>query len=209
MTVLPVSGRRLLALSILLALVFVPTALHSYGTYRVPVSGLSPVVLPEAVEGSVGVDVERHATWAKDAFDADVWLERRYDLSSGPVTVFLVRGYDLKKIYHHPEIAVLRGRSLERARTGEIEGEPVYVLRNLTDGESMVYALIYDGDWVGSPLRLQVYSALTSLWRGRRPVTLVAVYGDVLGERGDVLQVPATLLQAVVKRSAQIDPGAL
>ena len=77
--------------------------------------------------------------------------------------------------------------------------EAVYVLENLTgEGESAVYALVYDDRWIGNPYMLQLSSAVTSVWAARRPLTLVFAYGPVL-ENGHPVPVVAELLRTAVQ----------
>ena len=139
----------------------------------------------------------------KDTYAADSWAERTYDApGSGDVSLFVARGFDLKKLYHHPELGVLRGRSFEAQRSTVVDGRPVHVLQNATDGESAVYALVYEGDWIGNPYLLQASSALTSLWTGPRPLTLVFAYGAVLQDGQPTPFVTEVLRSSVQRLSA-------
>lgn len=173
-----IGGRHLTALLLLLGLALVPTILHGYLGF---VGTAAPVLAENLPPGSRPAESRRSAAWLTETYAVESWAERAYDLPGHrPVTLFVARGFDLKKLYHHPELGVLRGRSFHPHRSALIDGQPVHVLRNLTGAESAVYALVYEDRWIGNPYVLQVSSAVTALWTGRRPLTLVFAYGDVL-----------------------------
>ena len=178
-----ISRRFAMPLLVALAVALLPTVQHGYVGRTPAVDKITDAFLPVAVDGVTGTPKVRTGGWMTSTYGADSWAERTYDVPGpGEVSLFVARGFDLKKLYHHPELGVLRGRSFETLRSAVVDGRPVHVLQNATDGESAVYALVYDGDWVGNPYVLQASSALTSLWTGPRPLTLVFVYGAVLND---------------------------
>jgi hypothetical protein len=195
-----ISGRHAVALLVLFALALLPTVQHGYVGYTATALRVTQDVLPVSVDGIGGAPKQRTGGWMTSTYAADSWAERTYTRpGAGDVSLFVARGFDLKKLYHHPELGVLRGNSFEPLRRATIDGEPVHVLQNLADGDSAVYALIYEQEWVGNPYVLQASSAFTSLWTGRRPLTLVFVYGPVL-DRGQPTATAARLLPAAVER---------
>jgi hypothetical protein len=206
-----ISRRWLVALAALLAVVLLPTIRHGYLGYVEPTAKISAASLPSALAGARGVRRSEPPTWMPETYSEDSWAEQSYDVAGvGTVTLFVARGYDLKKLYHHPELGVLRGRSFQPLRHETLAGgdEAVYVLENLTgEGESAVYALVYDGRWVGNPYMLQLSSALTSVWSARRPLTLVFAYGRILAD-GKPLPVVADLLRAAVRGMQSPDQSA-
>jgi hypothetical protein len=137
-------------------------------------------------------------------FGADSWAERAYDVPGhGRLTVFAASGSDLKKLYHHPELGVLHGRSFDRVRLLSLDDDParpMHVLQNSTAGDSAIYALVYDGEWVANPYWLQASSAVSSLWRGRRPLTLVMVYGPGVLENGLPVEAARLALAEAVRQ---------
>lgn len=197
-----ISRRWLVLLVGLLALVLLPTIRQGYLGYVEPAPKLSTASLPRELAGVPGVGRGQPPTWMPETYSEDSWAEQSYDIRGlGKVTLFVARGYDLKKLYHHPELGVLRGRSFQPLRHETLPGgaEAVYVLENLTgEGESAVYALVYDDRWIGNPYMLQLSSAVTSVWAARRPLTLVFAYGPVL-ENGRPVPVVADLLRTAVQ----------
>ena len=178
-----ISRRFAVPLLVALAVALLPTVQHGYVGRTPAVDKITDASLPVAVDGVTGTPKIRTGGWMTSTYGADSWAERTYDVPGpGEVSLFVARGFDLKKLYHHPELGVLRGRSFDALRSAVVDGRPVYVLENATDGESAVYALVYEGDWIGNPYALQASSALTSLWTGPRPLTLVFVYGAVLND---------------------------
>lgn len=197
-----ISARRLLPLAGLLVLALVPTLVHGYLGYVVPAASLSDASLPASVEGASGRPGPWRDAWVKETYDVESWAQQTYPApGGGQVTVFVARGYDMKKLYHHPELGVLRGRSFEPLARADVDGHPVHVLRNTDRGDSGVYALVYDGNWVANPYLLQFSSAVTSLWTGRQPLTLVLAYGDVLQDGR-----PTAFASAVLTKVVQAIP---
>ena len=201
-----VSRRYIASLFLLLVVVLWPTVRHGYLGHLVAAAKVSDATLPFSVAGATSAPRTRTGGWMAGAYAADSWVERVYDQPGrSPVSLFVARGFDLKKLYHHPELGVLRGRSFAPLRESSIDGEPVHILANTTDGESAVYALIYEGRWIGNPYVLQLSSALTSLWTGRRPITLVFAYGNDVLERGQPTPFVVELLRTSVR---QLSPAA-
>lgn len=195
-----ISSRHAVALLVLLAVALLPTVQHAYVGYTATAAKVTQELLPASMDGISGAPKPRTGGWMASTYSADSWAERSYAATGAAhVSLLVARGFDLKKLYHHPELGVLRGNSFQPLRRAEIDGRPVHVLQNVADGDSAVYALIYEHDWVANPYVLQASSAFTSLWTGRRPLTLVFVYGSVL-DRGQPTATAARLLKATVER---------
>jgi len=179
-----ISGKYLGALLAVLLVALVPTVRHGYVSTVAAAPSVTPDSVPANLEGVPGATRERPAAWIADTYGADSWAERTYDVGGhGQVRIFVARGYDLKKLYHHPELGILHGVSLVSAGAVPLEGHPdrrVHVLRSDRPGEtSALYALVYRGAWIADPYRLQLSSALSSLWDARHPLTLILVAGAV------------------------------
>lgn len=204
----PLSGRALPALVLTLVVALAPTMLHSYGSFQVPFEPLTSDMLPVALEGAVGRDVERSSAWVRETYGATSWLERQYGDGRDSISVFVARGYDLKKLYHHPELGTVRGTSFRTHQLVRLSAaQPVHVLRNDAAGPSVVYALIYDREWVANAYRLQIESALATIWKGRQSLTLILVYGNVVELDGALSQAAVELLTQLA-RSAEASPRA-
>lgn len=194
-----------------LLLALVPTVLHGYLRRSHAIARITDASLPSAVADVAGEPRTRTGGWIADTYGVESWAERTYPRAGqGEVGLFVTRGFDMKKLYHHPELGVLRGNVFAAQQTqalpGGGDGEWVHVLRHESAGPSVVYALVYDGRWVANPYRLQLSSALTSLWTGPRPLLLVFAYGDVLTD-GRPSPFTADLLRAAVARLAETGDG--
>lgn len=195
-----ISGRFGVSLLALLALAFVPTVQHAYVGDVVTAAKVTQETLPASIDGVIGAPKVRTGGWMTSTYAADSWAERVYAVpEAGEVSLFVARGFDLKKLYHHPELGVLRGNSFQPLKRAWVDRRPVHVLENVADGQSAVYVLVYEGEWVGNPYLLQASSALTTLWTGRRPLTLVFVSGPVVAN-GQPLPFATRLLQATIER---------
>ena len=180
------SPRYTTATLVLLALALVPTVLTSY--VRTEVTEQPPLrdVLPETLDGRTSVPTNRRATTIKREFDSDDWVEREYSAIGEPsVRVLLVRSYDMKRLYHHPELAVseadYRASELLTVPTdaGPID---VHVLPPAEGRTGLAaYALLYRGRTVARPLLFQLAVAPDLLLLGRRPMTLVFAEQRVSG----------------------------
>lgn len=199
------SRRYLSVLGAVIVLALIPTLLHGYIGYTVPSPAVGADDLPAVFEGAPGREGKRTARWIADTYGGESWAERTYTVpGKKDITVFVVRGHDLKKIYHHPELGVLRGYSFAPVRVESLPPTPerfVHVLPPATGGDGAVYALLYEGRWIKDPYQLQFSSSLTSLWAGRRAITLVLASGDVL-EGGRVSASTSRLLAQIDERLA-------
>lgn len=162
-----------------LIVALIPTLLASYGGARVVEQPPLSQALPGVLEGRTSVPTARKATTILREFDSEDWVERTYAGPGGaPVTLLAVRSYDMKRLYHHPELAISRS-DFQRAEllTLETSDGPidVHVLEAERKGLA-AYALLYRGQTVAHPFLFQLRVAPDLLLRGRRPLTLVFAY---------------------------------
>jgi len=179
-----ISSRYLPALSVLLALPLVPTLIHSYAgaiasDTRVVASTLS------TVSGYRATLTSRGATWGKENFDSDEWLERRYVSDNNDVIVTVVRSYNLKTLYHHPEHACAYGTAFDRyevKRFAQRPDIPVHVLQTSVGRRATAYYVLNYGDrFIEHPIRFQLETAGELLFSRRRPMTLFFARDGVIG----------------------------
>lgn len=161
---------------VLLVLALVPVALHTYvgATYD---DGVRVSAVPEVLAGMRSEPARRSANWGQRRFGTDEWFDRWYGAGQR-LRLTVVRTYDAKTVYHHPELAISYPEaSLGRAAVEKLpSGEPVFVLRGIDESRDLVaYALLADEGFVENPYVFQVTSAMKMLVGGRRPMTLVYV----------------------------------
>jgi len=171
-----ISSRFVPAVCALIAVTLVPTYIHSYAGSTVS-DGRTTSSMPESLAEYQGTSSGRNATWGKRRFDSDDWTERIYRFQGDEVKLSVIRSYDPKSLYHHPELAVSYGPSYVNndvrllAQRPDI---PVHVLS--TDGGStrtvVIYALHYGDTFVQDPIRFQLRTAGELLFSGRKAMTL-------------------------------------
>lgn len=169
---------------VLLLVALVPTVVNSYLGSTTDQGPVLAEAVPETIDGFRGTPTNRRDASIRRSFDATDWVERRYVRGGEEVTLLVARSFDMKKLYHHPELAVVDGVELKpgRVETFESRGGPIDV--HVLEGEHsglIAYALLYRDQTVARPLLFQVLVAPDLLLRGRRPLTLALV--NVPGHR--------------------------
>lgn len=178
------------ALCLAIAMALVPTIIHSYAGVRVD-DGRTVSAIPVSLAAFTSTPSGRNATWGKRRFDSDDWIERRYISGRDEVLLSVIRSFDLKMLYHHPELAVAYGTSFLRYETTRLGGHasfPVHVLRSATGGGGPVamYVLHYDGRFVEHPIAFQLRTAGELLVSGRKPMTLFFVQDAAVPDGDDL-----------------------
>ena len=199
-----ISSRYAAATALVVGLALVPTVIHSYLDVTVD-DGVSVGAIPETIDGMASKPTERRQDWVASRFDAAEWIERSYRVGSEDVTLFAARSFDAKRLYHHPELALLRGMQTTPAGVSRVASFPeiplhVVVTRRADDTGVAVYALIADGSFVEHPVTHQLLSSVRSVASGRKPMTLVMA-SDLAGSRTRLEDAPATRLLLAALRS--------
>lgn len=194
---------------VLLALALIPTIIHSYAGVVVE-DGRQASALPATLAGFTSRPSDRSATWGQRRFESSDWVEREYTTPSGDVRLTVIRSYDLKALYHHPELAVAYGASFQKARVETLPGRPdvpVHVLETgLEAGPVAFYVLHYEDRFVSDPIWFQIRTAGELLFRGRRAMTLFFAgepnvpAGTRLAERSSVLLLRAAIQEFTAQR---------
>jgi hypothetical protein len=124
---------------------------------------------------------ERRATWVEKTFDTNDWIERRYTGPGNNILLFAVRSFDLKRLYHHPEIGVLRGVDVQMEGIQKLKGMadvPAYVLKNRQGKGLAAYVLLYEGQFIENPVMTQISTSVKLLFSKRKAMTLFLVYDE-------------------------------
>lgn len=182
-----IAPRFATAVCVLIVLALVPTMIHSYAGVVVE-DGRRASDLPERLAGFSSRPSDRSETWGQRRFESNDWVERVYYTPKGEVTLTVVRSYDLKALYHHPELAVAYGASFDSASVEALPDRPdmpIHVLgTELETGPGAFYVLHYDGRFVSDPIWFQISTAFELLFRGRRAMTLS--FAQTTGMSGNV-----------------------
>ena len=168
-----ISTRFLPVVCALIAIALVPTFIHSYADSAIT-DGRSTAAIPTSLAGYEGRPSGRNATWGQRRFDSTDWTERIYNGAGDEVRLSVIRSYDAKALYHHPELAVAYGPSFLRTELRTFPDRPEVPVRVLyaEDGTMALYALHYDDRFVRDPIRFQLRTAGELLFSGRKPMTL-------------------------------------
>lgn len=193
-----ISSRFLPAVCVLAGISLVPTLIHSYaGPQRE--DGLSTRLIPTVLAGRTGSPTDRAGNWGERRFDSHDWMERTYVDGTSTVRLTVVRSYDPKTLYHHPELATSYGvpfTGTATERLPERPDVPVHILRPGPGVRTLaVYALHYDGRFVEDPILFQVRTALELLVSRRKPMTLFFAQDD---DPGRVEQVSTSAVADVL-----------
>ena len=192
-----ISRRFAQALLVALAVALLPTLRHGYFGHLAAAPRVTEGSLPTAVQGALGSPRARTGGWMTSTYAADSWAERSYrPAGRGEVSLFVARGFDLKKLYHHPELFVSYGTSLRPAGVSVLPGTPplpVTVLRSARgEGtELVIYALVSGDEVVANPYVYQGQAALRQLLRGRELLTLIYVHASDANPDGPIDAEPA------------------
>jgi hypothetical protein len=195
------SSRHLLGICALLAVALVPTVIHSY-TGDVVADRFSTTAIPASLAGFTSTPSDRGANWGKRRFDSDDWLERNYANRGDDVRLTVIRSYDSKSLYHHPELAVAYGPKYgssfgkqEVVRLKRRSSIPIHVLRPTVESSALgLYVLHYDGEYVEDPLWFQFRIAGKLLFSRRQPMTLFFVHDLRVPGTPDLEKLPSVAL---------------
>jgi len=175
------SARFLPAIGGCLAVALLPTLLHSYSGRRAT-DGLTVASIPTTLAGYLGVASDRNRSWGQRRFDSSDWMERDYATSGDSIRLTVVRSYDAKRLYHHPELAVAYHESASWSghrilRAPSHPTVPVHLLTAGGDRSSVgLYVLHYDGRFVEDPVRFQIRTAGELLFSPRKAMTLLFAF---------------------------------
>jgi len=169
-----ISLRYVPAVILLLLVALVPTVIHLYLGLEED-DGLRTSAVPMELAGFKGKATQRRKAWGLAMFGSHDWFERLYEKEGRRVRLFVGRGYDPKRLYHHPEIALSRGFDLAPERIVVVQGIPVHLLEE-EDGEGIAAYVLLSGDgFIEKPVAHQLATALWQLFHPRRQMTLFYV----------------------------------
>lgn len=200
------SARYVTPTLVMMVLALVPTIVNSYVGRRVVETPSLAEALPITLDGRPSSPTRRKATTIKREFASEDWVERAYATGAEhPITVLAVRSYDMKRLYHHPELAITE-REYQAARLVQVQGPAgpvdVHVLPGMQQSLA-AYALIYRGRTVASPYVFQLRVAPELLLTGQRPLTLVFAE-DQSGSGSDAVEQSPTVRAVAAAISALV-----
>jgi hypothetical protein len=197
-----ISPRYVPAICVLLALALVPTIMHSYSADRA-IDGRTTAAIPTALAGYQSTPTDRNAGWGKRRFNSEDWLERDYTDGRNRVRLTVVRSFDAKSVYHHPELAIAYSKGFagsEVRRAADRPEVPIQVLKPAPGNQAIaMYALHYGTRFIDNPIVFQLRTAGELLVTRRKPMTLFFVVDDRATEEETFEHSPArTVLFAAI-----------
>jgi hypothetical protein len=179
-------------------LALIPTVLHTYLGATV-VDGRRTADIPIVIGQWTAQPTARDAGWGERRFESYDWFERRYRARSDEAVLTVLRSYDLKRLYHHPELDIAYGVSFlshDVMTLPQWPDKPVHVLQTAagTSRQVVIYALLYADHFVHNPITLQIRTAGELLVSRRQPMTLFFLHDPEAGDLKDVTQLPAARL---------------
>ena len=192
-----------LTVAALLGLTLVPTVIHQYVGLSID-DGRIANAISIRLAGLSGIATGRKSSWAVRKFDSDDWMERWYTGQNEKIQLLVARSYDLKRLYHHPELAIVQSDDLASrgvVRLAHRESLPIHLLesRRTTGRGVALYVLHYDSEFVDDAMRFQLRTAASLLVGGRRQMTLFFVHDNDVPLDTPIENLPVTrvLLAAV------------
>ena len=119
---------------VLLAVALVPTLIHSYSD-NVLADGRRAAALSTVLAGYTSSPSDRNATWGQRRFGSDDWVERHYTRGADTVRLTVVRSYDPKSLYHHPELAITYGEQFAGEEITHLPNRPEMPIHTLVPAE--------------------------------------------------------------------------
>lgn len=170
-----IATRFVPALCVLFALGLVPTLIHSYTPDRTT-DGRVTTAVASTLAGYYGTPTDRNEAWGLRRFESRDWVERLYVQGVDQVQLAVVRSFDAKTLYHHPELAVAYGTMFDGTVIRRLEARPEIPIHELTPGPGVparaAYVLHYGDRFIEDPLLFQVRTAGELLFSRRQPMTL-------------------------------------
>lgn len=197
-----ISTKHAATVILLLTVAIIPTTIHSYlGLMKddgISVKNFNPVL-----ENFTSVLSKRNAGYGEEIFGSQDWVERIYtdNAEVTSIRLFIAKGYDHKRLYHHPELALSYAKDLTSNGQIRLATNPeisVHLLKNDRLPNIAAYVLLYDGKSIDKPIIHQALDALNLLVSARKPMILFYISDDNPPKNVDFNQTPAGLILAKV-----------
>jgi len=170
-----ISTRYLTLTCILLALALIPTTIHIYINAKFN-DGRSVKNISTTLNSFSSVPTNRNDSWGEDIFGSSDWFERIYQKGvKNTIRLFAARGYDHKRLYHHPELALSYAKSLHKIAQHNLPNHnktPVHVFSNDDNSLLVAYILLYDNEFIANPINHQLSESIRLLFNSRKLMTL-------------------------------------
>jgi len=196
-----IAHRYVPVICLLVALALVPTLIHSYSDNRQQ-DGRTAGAISTSLTNYSSTPTARNQTWGKRRFDSDDWMERTYSDGGRSLRLTVVRSYDPKSLYHHPELAIAGGATFAGTRVTRPAARPDVPVHVLTPAEGVdaaaAYVLHHGDRFVEDPILFQIRTAGRLLVAPRQAMTIFFVFERNPSGAGSAPSAPVDLLLAAV-----------
>jgi hypothetical protein len=207
-----ISTRYAVPAAFILALAMIPTLIHSYLGLTQD-DGATVKTINPALDNFTSSLSKRNADYGEETFGSYNWIERIYKNEEGKsIRLFIAKGYDHKRLYHHPELALSYAKGLNSNGQIPLASHPeiaVNLLKNDTKPNMAAYALFYDGKFIDNPISHQVLDSLNLLISARKPMVLFYISDDSPPKNTSFNETTAALLltKAIASYQSQLVPN--
>ncbi|MBL1265002.1 hypothetical protein [Candidatus Methylomicrobium oryzae] len=206
-----IATRYSLPVIVLFTVALIPTVIHNYMGLTAK-DNFSVNRIPVILDSFSSNPSKRLESWGKETFDCHDWIERIYTDDDGHVIrLFAGKSFDHKRLYHHPELALSYGNSMEKENIQLLEGTkiPVNVLRNINSPGLAAYVLWSDGQFIENPIQHQIKDTLKLLISPKKPMTLFYVSDNYSTretpfEKTHAAKILTQAIQSIIKNNIAI-----
>ena len=201
-----ISTRYSLTVIVLTGMALVPTLVHTYAGITSS-DGRVTNAIPLSLTDLDAEPTLRSSTWVKSTFDSVDWIERHYEEGdTAPLLLFVARSHDAKRLYHHPELALIHGTAVRAhgiTRVASAPTIPVHVLKspNNTGRDLAIYSFFYDEHFIDDPFVYQLQNSWKLMFSSQKPMTLFFVHDPVASPHIPLEEARATRLLLAAIRS--------
>jgi hypothetical protein len=205
-----ISTRYAIPTVVLIAFALVPTTIHSYLGIRTTDALTTNVIAPELL-GAVSQPTARRSQWVRETFQSTDWIERTYRVDGEEVVLFAGRSYDAKRLYHHPELGLLRGTTTVPVGIVHPLARPdiaVHLVSTALEGRHglAAYALLYNGRFIENPVMFQLRTSAALVFSAPKPMTLFFA-SALTGDATSADAAPATRILLAAIHSFEMQSG--
>jgi len=170
-----ISTRYSTAVALLLLLALIPTIIHTY-INNSDNDGKSVKNISTMLGAFTSTPSKRNAQWGKSVFNSEDWFERIYqNKKQEKVRLFIARSFDLKALYHHPELALSYAQNLSKKNISALPNQPeipVHILKNDNNSIIVAYVLMHNDTFIKDPIKYQLSESFRLLISQKKPMTL-------------------------------------
>jgi len=198
-----ISTRHSITVAILLTLALIPTIIHTY-IDNVDNDGRSVKNISTTLGAFISTPSKRNDQWGKSVFNSEDWFERIYqNKENTKVRLFIASSFDLKALYHHPELALSYAQNLSNKNISTLPNHPeipVHILKNDDSSIIVAYVLMHNDTFIKDPIKYQLTESFRLLISQKKAMILFYTSQTALpGYSNLYLKTSTTLLSLAIQ----------